>query len=504
VNVDLARLLDDPSSLVAFLAASGGEVVAVPPQFDLAQATLLTPESPLDVVAAESQGPAVAAFVRSLNDGYGSGIVKLAESDQRAELHVFDRRRELDCVVVVYVPTDAPLEALTSGALLPARRCTSRQDASGRILWVDEGYTQLLGYTLDEILEDRSSSSRIHPDDLDRALQSFAELLQRPGGQTRIRMRTRHRNGHWVWCEVTQTNLLNSDEPHIFVEALDLTAEMAVATELAEREALLVRLTEALPVGVLHLGPNQEIRMFNQRWSVLTGTDPTDGLDAAISVFDQESDVRAALDAASVGEDMDLLVEFVSPDGTSERRRGLLRLQALDNHAEELSPRGILMTLDDLTESFREQTELARTDHLTQCLNRMGFEERATAELERADDSVVLLYVDLDNFKAINDTQGHQRGDEVLKATVDTLRANVRPNDVIGRMGGDEFGVMLVSVADETVTGMCARITEALKQDLSVGVSIGSARSNPQDDLFTLMAKADQDMYRRKARRDVN
>ena len=88
---------------------------------------------------------------------------------------------------------------------------------------------------------------------------------------------------------------------------------------------------------------------------------------------------------------------------------------------------------------------VSRTDPLTGCLNRRGFEERVTAELDaamRSGRSVALVLFDLDNFKAVNDMNGHVAGDELLCWVVEGLRQAVRPMDSVGRLGGDEFAVL--------------------------------------------------------------
>jgi diguanylate cyclase (GGDEF)-like protein len=87
-----------------------------------------------------------------------------------------------------------------------------------------------------------------------------------------------------------------------------------------------------------------------------------------------------------------------------------------------------------------------RTDSKTGLLNMRGWQEAASKELARADragSSTALLMVDLDHFKAINDTWGHPAGDDVLAAVAEVLRAETRPADVVGRFGGEEFVVLL-------------------------------------------------------------
>jgi diguanylate cyclase (GGDEF)-like protein len=120
---------------------------------------------------------------------------------------------------------------------------------------------------------------------------------------------------------------------------------------------------------------------------------------------------------------------------------------------------------------------LALTDPLTQLANRRAFEERVTIALERRE-PFTLAYIDLDGFKPINDKQGHNAGDAVLRDVASTLRAAARQVDLVSRVGGDEFAMLLLG-SDEsqarTVSGRVFAI--ATDRKLPVGMSIGSPRT---------------------------
>ena len=125
--------------------------------------------------------------------------------------------------------------------------------------------------------------------------------------------------------------------------------------------------------------------------------------------------------------------------------------------------------------------------------------------LERSGETAALFYLDLDNFKAVNDTFGHQRGDEALLFLRDMLLENSRPGDVIARLGGDEFAVWLDGIAPEATMRRARAMIEAgreLKQFSGesthpLGISIGVATHDPADgeSLDQLLARADAAMY---------
>ncbi len=155
----------------------------------------------------------------------------------------------------------------------------------------------------------------------------------------------------------------------------------------------------------------------------------------------------------------------------------------------------------------------ARTDALTGLLNRRGFSrqlERQSAECMRTGIPGALVYVDLDNFKAVNDLLGHPAGDAALKALADALRREVRAGDLVARLGGDEFA-MWMSGTDRDAAVNRARDILALKQSLEpysaskekpLGLSVGVAVHMPGESETTgeLLARADKAMYEVKKR----
>ncbi|WP_041917273.1 diguanylate cyclase [Desulfitobacterium dehalogenans] len=158
-------------------------------------------------------------------------------------------------------------------------------------------------------------------------------------------------------------------------------------------------------------------------------------------------------------------------------------------------------------ETIRQREELARlanTDRLTGILNRQGFEQRVREEIAstlRRNSHFLLLVLDLDLFKQLNDTMGHPMGDRALKEIAQNLRAAVREQDIVARTGGDEFTVVLteVSMNDESLA-VIERMRKSMCLEIyNLGVSIGVAEfpteGRSYDDLYRL---ADQRLYRGK------
>jgi len=171
------------------------------------------------------------------------------------------------------------------------------------------------------------------------------------------------------------------------------------------------------------------------------------------------------------------------------------------------------LTLVDVTDGKvkeRQMESIARSDPLTGVLNRRGFEREAAQRLtESADDSTgALLFIDLNDFKQINDRCGHEVGDQLLTIAAERLRKSLRSCDIIGRPGGDEFVALVPDVTGKVADKLAKRLTTALEEPYMIGsetlqcaASIGLALYPENASTLTgLLREADQAMYRAKAR----
>ncbi|MFJ4349231.1 diguanylate cyclase domain-containing protein [Pseudomonas sp. NPDC089401] len=181
--------------------------------------------------------------------------------------------------------------------------------------------------------------------------------------------------------------------------------------------------------------------------------------------------------------------------------------------SEEVGARiGVARNVTALTRAEEELRFLAHHDPLTRLGNRSLFNQRLSTALRRQQ-PLALLFLDINDFKGINDRHGHAMGDRVLCAVARRLEACVGPDDSVARMGGDEFTVLLTEVTSPTaVAEKVALVLAAMAQPLGweyaglamPSCSIGVA-SYPEDgqDIDTLLNRADDDMYRQKRRRSV-
>ena len=163
-----------------------------------------------------------------------------------------------------------------------------------------------------------------------------------------------------------------------------------------------------------------------------------------------------------------------------------------------------------LQERVEQLDMLAHEDSLVALPNRRGFMralERLIDRVARYGEKAAMLFVDLDGLKLINDSLGHQAGDEALVQVARLLVGGVRKSDVVARIGGDEFAVLLVHSDEESAHETARRLIDLIAgsdfthdgQVLPLSVAIGAGPIHSDDTPETAMARADREMYRRKA-----
>lgn len=183
-------------------------------------------------------------------------------------------------------------------------------------------------------------------------------------------------------------------------------------------------------------------------------------------------------------------------------------VSGLDSLVEEISMlRGKVAQLQERCEQL---DQLAHQDSLIDLPNRRGFMrvlERLIDRVQRYGENAAMLFVDVDGLKAINDTFGHQAGDQALIQVARLLSGGVRKSDVVARLGGDEFGILLVHSDEAAAHETAARLVDLIADcefmhgghSLPLSVAIGAGIVSGEDTPEKVMARADAEMYRRKA-----
>ena len=527
-----ALLREHPDALVCGLAGNG-LIVPVPQSVGLWGQGLIEGRALIDNVVAGDRATVVRTWLRAQEEGAAAGKVRLLRKPSTwTTLHFLDLREVHGVLLGVIIPSDEEADGDSEPAeQAPSapRFCSLMEDEGARVLDCDPAFTEMFGYTSEDLIGN-SVLDQIHPDDQGRAVEGWLAVLSTNHDQ-QTRLRRRRKDGTYMWVDTTLRNFLNPpDRNYVLVEIIDISAEMQAQEALQEREELLRRLTAAMPVGLLQLDTDRNVVYHNARLlEILYGSQSSElapasedaevGEEPSASVTSTHTllhtlteESTAVLDATleevfTEGVDRDVEIDITLPSGAW--RRALLSLRALLRASGEVS--GAITCVLDITDSARARQELERRatfDPLTQCHNRSSVLSTLERELGRQDSTGTgVVYVDLDRFKPVNDRLGHAAGDELLVQVAERLRLASRDTDVAGRLGGDEFLIVLREIRGSEVAMRAAeRICEALcgtfelscasvEISASVGVACSEGEAtSPQE----LIRRADAAMYKSK------
>ena len=370
-----------------------------------------------------------------------------------------------------------------------------------------------LGYRPEEVVG-TSASAYVHSEDAREALSAFEEVLGSPGvGSKPIGLRVRHKDGSWRHFEAVGTNMMDdASVGGVVVNAWDVTARKRVEDELKLRD----RAIAASSNGIIITDPNRPdnpIIYVNQKFEQITGYEAQEAVGKNCRFLAQGDQDQPGVDELRIaiheGREWSGPLRNYRKDGTPFWNE--LYIAPVRDEAGRVV--NFIGVQKDITERKVLEEKLAHQafhDPLTDLPNRSLFLDRVDHALKRAKrrgDEVAVLFMDLDNFKVINDSLGHEVGDELLVAVAGRLSACLRPADTAARLGGDEFVVLLEDVEDpEEAPRVAVRIEEALRAPFwvgghnlfvttSVGVALGGGDGERSGDL---LRNADLAMYQAK------
>ncbi|MGO9872843.1 MAG: diguanylate cyclase domain-containing protein [Acidimicrobiia bacterium] len=387
-------------------------------------------------------------------------------------------------------------------------------DRAGEIRSSSAVVTRLLGHD-QERLEGEPFASLVERDD-QAALATAWRAANAPGARpVTVDLRLLRRGGGVVPFALTFTNLL--DDPTLFgivATGHDISDRVVAEEELRESNSLLATTLESTADAILVVDQTGQISSYNRRFAemwripdrVLVSRDDNQ---TWAWVLEQLVDPDAF-----VTTDREL---YAAPDVQS---RDVLKFKDGRVFERDSRPRrladvvvGRVWSFRDITEPERLKQQLvyqAQHDSLTGLANQTLFRDRidhAVARLDRTEHQVAVLFVDLDDFKYVNDTLGHWAGDALLAQFSERLASQLRVADTAARVGGDEFAVLLDDLTDRNDALVIAqRIIDALREPVTIGTrhltltaSIGIAYGDKASDTDELLRNADLAMYDAKA-----
>jgi diguanylate cyclase (GGDEF)-like protein/PAS domain S-box-containing protein len=395
-------------------------------------------------------------------------------------------------------------------------------DLHGVLISANPALCELLGRTPEELIGQHSLSA-LTPSDEEaqrQVKQAANELRETRSARLSFETTYEHASGRPIPVLVTVGMLYDSDgAPCRFIATvLDITARRRAEEDLRASEVLLRTAFDYAPNGMLLMDGDGRLLQANPAICSLLGR--------------TEDELQAVLDGLSVVHPDDQAALFVAVEEAQASDRGIasvdLRLVDDAGRAHWVSvsiallegPNGvsyILVQVQDIAErqaAHERLTHRATHDALTELPNRVLLSQRIRRaldeRLQRVENSdVAVLFLDLDGFKAINDTHGHQVGDEVLIEVARRLQHAVRPTDLVARLGGDEFVVLCDALPHreeagriaERLRGLIAHPIPSSRGQLQVTVSIGISHAVEDITADQMLGQSDAAMYAEKRHR---
>lgn len=387
-------------------------------------------------------------------------------------------------------------------------------DPEGIVDYVNSAYHRVLEYTKED-LKDTNLLRHVHPRDVDIVSRMLRDVVQ--GRKTpEITFRMRHKKGHWVYLEGVGKGLHNEQWQltHIVVHCRDVTSRKVYADELARSEQRFRDFADSSADWLWEIDSKLEFAYISPGVKFVLGYEPEEMIAKMRfdDLFEEEEDPTHELISNRIQQHQPYRdVEFWTRSRNGERV--CLRMSGVPVFDEKQRFTGFRGASSNVTSTKLSQENIFRmatTDSLTNLLNRNRFVEELehTVNLaKRHNTQGVLLFIDLDRFKEVNDTHGHDAGDILLKAIAETLIDSVRNTDIVARLGGDEFAVIMHDIeaeraktkVEEIIANINALEVNYNGNKISTSMSIGMVPF-PQEGKSgaDLVMNADLAMYRAK------
>lgn len=381
-------------------------------------------------------------------------------------------------------------------------------DLDGRLRYLNAAAEEAIGPSATSWLGCHVSTF-LHPDDLMLMASSLLSVQTKAVG-TPVEMRVAHPVRGWRWMEIVGRDC--SGVPGIegiLCTARDLTQRRMweVAAHDVTRFQQVVHHAAAM---VLSLDATGNVTATNAALTRILGHDPSTVVGSPLAVWVSDGFETLLADALAGARDHGTSSVEVPMCPARGGSAVPVRLEVVSLLDDPVVASFVVTGLDvsELQETRRRLEHLATHDPLTGLPNRKLLDERLARILAEGQ-PVALLYVDLDRFKAVNDTFGHEAGDDLLVLVAERLLGEVGRKDLVARVGGDEFVILATGVGEEAAAAALAdRLAKALRTPYGlragtaqIGASVGAVVAGAGAVAATLLAEADLAMYTAKSRR---
>ncbi|HEV7856926.1 MAG TPA: EAL domain-containing protein [Herminiimonas sp.] len=399
-------------------------------------------------------------------------------------------------------------------------------DASYQIKYANPALQEVIGYTYEEVIQN-DIKAILHPEDEEEHKRKLRHLRDTPHSTIFSRHRTQHKEGHWVWLEMHGYNMLHDSAINGLVFSLeDITLRKETELKLQEETALLRTVLDVNPAMIYAKDIDGRYTISNLAFQKLFGFSSENELrgKTAYQLFAKKADAGDDRSAREVADEIDAQDHYVIESGIPLQNlelkgfwhNDLDRWYRTDKYPlrdTQGRTTGVLGITRDVTERKHYETRIEHQtmhDTLTGLPNRRFLVKKIAAamgESRQRQSSLTVLFCDLDFFKSVNDTHGHDFGDKCLIETSKRIVAALPPEDFVARFGGNEFVVLTnASLAEATVKADTIKhaISERLifndvvvKLQISIGIAqLSTDHRTPAE----LIQDADAAMYQAKER----
>jgi len=385
-------------------------------------------------------------------------------------------------------------------------------DKNGKIIYASPSHERVLGLS-PSVYEGNLAFDLVHPDDFSNLKQQF-DYMVRTEETIRVEFRLEQVNGNWLWMEVKGNPVYDEqgDLLYFLVVARDISARKRMEQELRlseERYRLLVENSQDL-IQLVNL--NGIVTYASPSHKTVLGFDPKEYIGKMV-FYQPNGKIDNAFNKAMLS-----MIEKHEPFTLEIARmhkagyKVWLELTGMPVYEEDGQLRYLMVVAREMTKrrQYQKKLEFLSThDTLTGLPNRRFFEKQLKLSINEADRfqrKMAIMFLDLDRFKHINDTFGHDAGDELLKQFTSRVQECIRESDILVRLGGDEFVILLPGIGGEfQVTMIAKRIINSLQtpwnildHEFKTTTSIGIAFYEQGDRAKEIVKKADIALYQAK------
>ncbi len=386
------------------------------------------------------------------------------------------------------------------------------------IVFANERFASLIGQGQSQQLIGKSMAELIHTDYRELATEHLRRVLRMVPGLDRLELELQTQHEQTIRVELSAVRIDYQGGPALLLTMLEMGPRASsVPTTLSKVRPTAWDTLDSLGEGIITTDVTGRIDYLNRAAEQLIGVAGSDAIGKTITeiiTLVDENDRRSLGDpvrqclATQTKVTVGRRGLMISRNGNEERSVELTVTPLKGHHKAELA--GAVVAVRDVSELrgiTRQMSYQASHDALTGLVNRREFERRLEEALETTNANSarhVLCYLDLDRFKAVNDSSGHMAGDTMLREVASLLKQAVRDSDTVGRLGGDEFGLLLVGcplekarqIADDVVRKISDFRFVWKDKIFNIGVSVGlveiSLESGAADEI---MSAADSACY---------